>query len=246
MLFTSIPFVLFLALTMLLFYLLPSKGQRVLLLAANYVFYMWWEPKFGLLLLAGTVVTYLAARAVQSGFLGRKKLWLALGVVYCLGQLGVWKYGDFFLGGVAAIFRLETAPSLGLLLPIGISFYSFAAAGYLFDVYRGKLKAERNFLDYALFLSFFPSILSGPIPRARELLPQFKSRHNFSSEQLRRGLLRFVWGAAKKLVAANYLLVIVDTVYADPASFTGGQWLFAVIAYSIYIYLDFASYSDMA
>jgi D-alanyl-lipoteichoic acid acyltransferase DltB (MBOAT superfamily) len=246
MLFTSLQFVLFLALTMLLFYLLPTRGQRGALLLANYVFYMWWEPKFGLLLLAGTAATYAAARALQARLWGRRKLWLALGVTAMLGQLILFKYGDFFLRGAARLVGAETAPSLGLLLPIGISFYSFAAAGYLFDVYRGKLAAEKNFLDFALFLSFFPSILSGPIPRARELLPQFKVRHAPDGAGIRRGLLRCVWGAAKKLVAADALLTVVNTAYAAPESFTGGQLLFAVCAYSVYIYLDFSSYSDMA
>lgn len=246
MLFTSWKFILFLAFTLLLFYALPARGQRILLLAANYVFYMWWEPGFGVLLLAGTCVTYLAARAVQSRLGGMRRLWLAVGVVYILGQLAVWKYADFFLETLAALFHTQAIPSLGLLLPIGISFYSFAAAGYLFDVYRGKLEAERNFLDCALFLSFFPSILSGPIPRARELLPQFKYRHTPSPARMREGLLRFVWGAAKKLVAADSLLVVVNTAYAAPESFTGGQLLFAAAAYSLYIYLDFSAYTDMA
>ena len=246
MLFTSLQFVLFLAVTLLLFYPLPARGQRVLLLVANYVFYMWWEPGFGALLLAGTAVTYLAARAVQSRLGGLRKLWLTVGVVYLLGQLAVWKYADFFLRGLSALFGAGTSPSLGLLLPIGISFYSFAAAGYLFDVYRGKRETERNFLDCALFLSFFPSILSGPIPRARELLPQFKYRHTPDFPRMREGLLRFVWGAAKKLVVADSLLVIVNTAYAAPENFTGGQLLFAAAAYSLYIYLDFSAYTDMA
>ena len=246
MLFTSFRFVLFLAVVLVLFYLAPGRGQRILLLAANYVFYMWWEPRFGLLLLISTAVTYAAALAVQSRLLGRRGLWLALGVVYLLGQLAVWKYADFLLGGLAALFRLENAPSLGLMLPVGISFYSFAAAGYLFDVYREKTAAERNYIDCALFLSFFPSILSGPIPRGRELLPQFKRRHVPDFPRMREGLLRFVWGAAKKLVGANWLLTVTDTAFAAPESFTGGQLLFAAAAYSLYIYLDFASYTDMA
>lgn len=246
MLFTSLNFVAFLVVVMVLFYLLPGKGQRILLLAANCVFYMWMKPVFGLLLLAGTVVTYLAGRAIQNRTLGLRKCWVAVGVIVMLGQLVLFKYSDFLLSGLGWLLGWETSPTLGLLLPIGISFYSFAAAGYLFDVYREKVEAERNFIDCALFLSFFPSILSGPIPRGRELLPQFKYRHRIDFETVRRGLLRFVWGAAKKLVVADALLVIVNTAYAAPDSYTGGQLLFAVIAYSLYIYLDFAAYTDMA
>ncbi len=163
-----------------------------------------------------------------------------------LGQLVLFKYTDFFLSGLAALLHWEQAPTLGLMLPIGISFYSFSAAGYLFDVYRGKTEAEENFLTCALALSFFPSILSGPIPRVRELAPQFNTRHTPDWSGIRRGLLRFVWGAAKKLVAADSLLVIINTAYDAPLKFTGGQLLFAVIAYSLYIYLDFSAYTDMA
>ena len=246
MLFTSMPFVLFLAAVVIPYYLLPVKGQRVFLLLANYVFYMWWEPKFGLLLLFGTAVTWLTALAIQRRLFGRHRCWLVLGVVILLGQLVLFKYTDFFLSGLAALLRWNEAPSLGLMLPIGISFYSFSAAGYLFDVYRGKTGAEKNFLTCALALSFFPSILSGPIPRVRELAPQFHFRHTPQWETMRRGLLRFVWGAAKKLIAANSLLVIVNTAYENPAKFSGGLLLFAAIAYSLYIYLDFSSYTDMA
>ncbi len=246
MLFTSMPFVLFLVVVVLIYYLLPAKGQRVFLLLANYAFYMWWEPKFGLLLLFGTVVTWLTTLAMQRKLYGRRKCWLVLGLVIMLGQLVLFKYSDFFLSGLAALLRRENAPSLGLMLPIGISFYSFSAAGYLFDVYRGKTEAEPSFLTCALSLSFFPSILSGPIPRVRELAPQFNFRHTPQWETMRRGLLRFIWGAAKKLVAADSLLVIINTAYENPAKFSGGLLLFAAIAYSLYIYLDFASYTDMA
>ena len=246
MLFTSMPFILFLSVVTVLFYLLNTKGQRVFLLLANYVFYMWWAPKFGLLLLFGTVMTYLLARAMQRRLFGRHKYWLVLGLVIMLGQLALFKYADFFLSGLAALLRWNEAPSLGLMLPVGISFYSFSAAGYLFDVYRGKTEAEGNFLTCALALSFFPSILSGPIPRVRELAPQFRFRHTPDWTAMRRGLLRFIWGAAKKLVAADSLLVIINTAYEAPAKYTGGLLLFAAIAYSLYIYLDFSAYTDMA
>lgn len=245
MIFTTLNFIVFFLLTLILFYISTDKAQRVVLLAANYVFYMWMKPVFGLLLLGGTAVTYLAGRAVQERWLGLRKCWTAAGVVIMLGQLAVFKYADFFLSGVGLLLGREI-PSLELLLPIGISFYSFAAAGYLFDVYRGKTEAERNFVDCALFLSFFPAVLSGPIPRGRELLPQFKYRHEFCWESLRRGLLRFVWGAMKKMVIADSMVIVVNTAYAAPASHTGGQWLFAVIVYSLYIYVDFDAYTDMA
>ena len=246
MLFTSLQFAAFFALTLLLFYAAPAKGQRLVLLCANYVFYMWVKPVFGLLLLLGTLVTYLAARLTDVRALGLRRTWTALGAVCMLGQLALFKYADFFLSGLGFLFRWDNTPALGLLLPIGISFYSFAAAGYLFDVHRGKLAAERNFLTFAVFLSFFPSILSGPIPRARELLPQLRQHRTPDFPAMRQGLMRFVRGAAKKLVVSDALAVVVNTAYAAPESFTGGQWLFAVCIYSLYIYLDFSAYTDMA
>lgn len=245
MVFTTLNFIVFFLATLVLFYISTHTAQRAVLLIANYVFYMWMKPAFGLFLLVGTLVTWLAGRAIQGRWLGLRKFWTAAGVVVMLGQLVVFKYTDFLLSGVGLIFGKEiTGP--GFLLPIGISFYSFAAAGYLFDVYRGKTEAERNFVDCALFLSFFPAILSGPIPCGRELLPQFKYRHNFCWESLQKGLLRFVFGAMKKMVIAESMVIVVNTAYAAPDSFTGGQWLFAVIVYSLYIYVDFDSYTDMS
>lgn len=245
-LFTSLQFVLFLSAVAVLFYLLPLKGQRIWLLLANYVFYMWWQPKFGLLLLADTVVTYLTALAMERRWLSRHRLWLVIGTVVMLGQLVLLKYADFFLSGLSFLMKGQQAPTLGLLLPVGISFYSFSAAGYLFDVYAGKTGAERSFLTCALSLSFFPSILSGPIPRLRELAPQFTSHHSPHWPEMLRGALRFLWGAAKKLIAADSLLVIINTAYDAPADASGAQLLLAAVAYSIYIYLDFSSYTDMA
>ena len=245
MIFTTANFIVFLLATVVLFYLCTNQGQRLLLLVANYVFYMWMKPVLGLFLLAGTVVTYFAARAIQEKVFGLRRVWTALGVVLMLGQLAVFKYADFFLSGVGLLLGREI-PGLELLLPIGISFYSFAAAGYLFDVQRGKMEAERNFIDCALFLSFFPSIMSGPIPRGRELLPQFKYRHDLQWEWIRKGILRFAWGAMKKMVIADTIVGVVNTAYAAPVSYSGGQLLFAVILYSLYIYLDFSSYTDMA
>ena len=245
MIFTTANFIVFLLATVVLFYLGTNQGQRILLLAANYIFYMWMKPVLGLFLLAGTVVTYFAARAIQEKVLGLRKAWTALGVVLMLGQLAVFKYADFFLAGVGLLLGREI-PGLDLLLPIGISFYSFAAAGYLFDVQRGKMEAERGFIDCALFLSFFPSIMSGPIPRGRELLPQFKYRHELQWEPIRKGILRFTWGAMKKMVIADTIVGAVNTAYIAPDRYTGGQLLFAVILYSLYIYLDFSSYTDMA
>jgi alginate O-acetyltransferase complex protein AlgI len=244
--FTSLTFLLFLAAALMGYYLLPKQSQKLFLLAVNYIFYMWWKPSFGVLLLLGTVFSYFAALAIQKQVWHRKKLWLVLDVVYTLGLLLVFKYLDFLFRSIAWLAGREMSFSLNLILPVGISFFSFGIVGYVFDVYRGKLPAEKNFVEYAAFVSFFPSILAGPIGCARDFLPQIKKPHFYDSERVKRGLMRFVWGAAKKMIVADTLGIIVNKAYSSPEGYSGGLWLAVVIFYSFQIYFDFSAYSDMA
>jgi D-alanyl-lipoteichoic acid acyltransferase DltB (MBOAT superfamily) len=244
--FTSINFILFFAAFTLLYYLVPGRIQKYLLLAGNYVFYMWWKPAFGLLIFAGTAISYFCACAFDRGLWGRKKFWIALGAVYTIGVLFVFKYLDFFCGSILGLLGVAYGHSMKLLLPVGVSFFTFSVAGYLFDVGKGKIKPEKNFADYAAFVSFFPTIMAGPIGYARNFLPQLKTRHIFDLERSKRGLLRFVFGAGEKMIAADTMAIIVNTVYADAASFSNGSVLIAAMAYSLQIYFDFAAYSSMA
>lgn len=239
---SSVRFLLFLAAVCLLYFAAPQRFRGLVLLIANYIFYALWQPAFGLLLLLGTAISYGCALATDKELLGRRRLWTALGVCYLIGVLFVYKYLDFFCVSILSLTGFES----GLVLPIGISFYTFSAAGYLFDVYRKKCAAERNFVCLAAALSFFPSILSGPINRMRELLPQLKAPQGFSYERMKHGLFRFAVGAVKKLVLADTLAVFVNTAYGDIASFSGGNLLIAAVFYSLQIYFDFAGYSDMA
>jgi len=243
---SSLKFILFLAAVGILYYALPHKLKRYVLLIASYIFYILWQPAFGLLLLLGSTVSYFAALASEKELLGRKRLWTVLGAVYLFGVLFVYKYLDFFCTTLLSLIGSPKSFESGLLLPIGISFYTFSAAGYLFDVYGGKMRAERSFTDLALGLSFFPSILSGPINRVRELLPQIKAPAAFDYTRMKHGLFRFAIGAVKKLVLADTLAILVNAAYGDLYSCTGGTLLIAVIAYSLQIYFDFAGYSDMA
>lgn len=240
---TSTYLILF-TLTVLGTYLLPRRCQNGLLLAANYIFYLWANPILGLLLAAATLVGYGCARAMER--VQRRRLCLTLGLLCLFGALFVFKYLDFFCQTFLDLTGLGGSFRSGLVLPIGISFYSFSLAGYLFDVYRHKITPERNLLDFAVFASLFPSILCGPINRARELLPQLKTARRFEAEAVQGGLWRFLCGAAKKLVAASLLGDLIDPVWADPAAFGSGAWIIAAAAYSLYIYLDFSAYSDMA
>ena len=241
----SLTFFAFLAVVLAAYYWLPKRMQTPVLLIANYVFYMWHSAAFGALLLAGTAVSYGCGCAVARG--KRKKLWLLLCIFYILGLLFLFKYLNFTIGIFDALLGIaHDPPFLQIGMPIGISFFSFSMIGYVMDVYRGKIDAERNFLRFAAFASLFPSVLSGPINRARELLPQLSRPRSFDTLRFRNGLWRFVCGAAKKLIVASGLAVIVDTVYAATAAYGSGTWILTAVCYSLQIYVDFSAYSDMA
>lgn len=237
--FLSVYFLAFWAVFALLYFAAPRRLQTYLLLAGNLVFYMWTNPANGALLMFGITVGYFCARAMEKR--RHAKCFLVLGQLASLGVLVVFKYADFLFGCVGL-------PAVGLaeLQPIGISFYTFAMSAYLFDVYRGKLDAERDYVTFAAFVSFFPAILSGPICQARSLLPQLRQAHRPNAENAKAGILRFVLGWFKKMVLADGVGLLINAVYVKPDAFGGGMWLLAVAAYSFQIYWDFSAYSDMA
>lgn len=245
--FLSLSYILFFPVTALVYFLLPGRGRNGWLLAASWFFYLCAGPESFPFLLGAAGVTYAVGLALEQR---RKKGLLALALALLIGVLFLFKYLNF---GVSLLARglgaagLDWSPAVPpLLLPAGISFYLFAAMGYLIDVYRGKVRAQRSFVKYALFLSFFPALLSGPIGRADRLLPQFEETHPFQYDALREGLLRFLWGAFKKLVLADRLAAVVNTVFAAPEEFGTIQVIAAACAFSIQIYCDFSAYSDMA
>lgn len=245
--FLSLGYILFFPVTALVYFLLPGRGRNGWLLAASWFFYLCAGPESFPFLLGTAAVTYGVGLGLERR---RKKGLLALALGLLIGVLFLFKYLAFGVSllarGLAAV-GLDWAPAAPeLLLPAGISFYFFAAMGYLIDVYRGRVRAERNFIRCALFLSFFPALLSGPIGRAERLLPQFEEVHPFRYEALREGLLRFLWGAFKKLVLADRLAAVVNTVFAAPERFGAVQIIAAACAFSIQIYCDFSAYSDMA
>ena len=242
---SSFKFVVFLAAVTIIYFLLPKKIRKFFLLISNYIFYMLWQPAFGLLLLAGTTVTFLCARAYEIRFLHRGKLWIVLGQLYLFGLLFLYKYLEFFCSVTLGLAGVELSiPEL--VLPIGISFYTFSASAYLFDVYRGKIPAEHSIIYFAVFLSFFPSILSGPINRAQSLLPQIRESCGFDYLRFKQGLLRFAVGAVKKLVLADTLAIYINAVYSDVSAYSGTGLALAAVMYSLQIYFDFAGYTDMA
>ena len=241
--FPTLEFAAFFLLLALGWHLLPGKLKKPWLLLGCLAFYAF-AAGIWLLLLAGeTLAVWLLALAAERRFLGRKRLWTALGLCLTLGGLALFKYSRFFL---QELLRFPAPFLSGWALPLGISFFSFTLAGYLLDIQRGKYPAEKKLSDFAVFICFFPTLLSGPIERGNTLLPQIREMPVADGDARRCGLLRFVWGLCKKLVAADTVGLYVDAAYADPTAVSGGAMLLAVLLYSFQIYLDFSAYTDMA
>lgn len=254
MLFNSIAFLLFFPVVCLVFFLIPASRIRIknlFLLIASYYFYMNWEPAYALLLLTSTIVTWTAAIGI-SHFPDkrRKKICLVSSLVINLSILFLFKYFNFLSSNIET--ALQTCglgidiPEFKLLLPVGISFYTFQALGYSIDVYRGTTKAERDFATYALFVSFFPQLVAGPIERSNNLLPQFKEQHRFDYETLMAGVRMMVWGYFMKLVLADRCGTYVDSIFNNVDMHNGGSYLLASLLFPFQIYGDFAGYSLIA
>jgi len=246
--FHSLDFVVFFLLVTALYWRLPQRGQNILLLAASYFFYGYVHPWFLILIATSTVIDYCAARGMEAWPAHRMRF-LLMSIVSNFGMLGFFKYFNFFaenVGQVLAAAGLAISPPLlRIVLPVGISFYTFQAMSYTIDVYRGELRARRNLVDVAVFISFFPHLVAGPIQRASYLLPQVESVRRFSPEKARTGFLLICWGFLKKLVIADNVGIIANKVFAleDPSF----PLLWAgVFAFAIQIYADFSAYTDIA
>lgn len=244
--FNSFSYFLFLPVMILLYFLLPQRLKNPVLLAASYLFYMGWGKAHALLLLLSSVTTWLCGLLVEKRALGRRKTWMAATLLINFGILFLFKYFNFFADIFTGIVGIGGERRLNLLLPVGISFYTFQSVGYSIDVYRGSIRAERNFFDYALFVSFFPQLVAGPIDRAGSLLPQLKKTRRFSDEDFKAGALRFFWGLMKKMILADQLAIVADTAFGSVRSFNGGQLVIATVCFAFQIYCDFSAYSDMA
>jgi alginate O-acetyltransferase complex protein AlgI len=251
LLFNSFEFLIFYILVVAVFFTLPQKRRWILLLIASYWFYMSWKVEYVLLIFAATLINYAVALGIErSGDPTVRKSLLALGVGSSLGILFTYKYADFVSHSVeqslAAFGLMRDMPYLDLLLPLGISFYTFQAVGYAIDVYRGDTPAEHHFGIFALYVSFFPQLVAGPIERSFHLLPQFRQEHRLSAERVTSGLRIILWGLFKKVVVADSVSVVVETVYANPTGFSGPFLILATLLFAIQIYCDFSGYSDMA
>jgi D-alanyl-lipoteichoic acid acyltransferase DltB (MBOAT superfamily) len=252
MLFNSYIFWAFFACVFVLYRLLPHRGQNYLLLAASYIFYGYWDWRFLFVMLFSTTVDYFAAIWIgRSRSRQRRKTILVASICVQLGLLGLFKYYGFFaheLGGLMARLGLPvTLPALSVLLPVGISFYTFQTMSYTIDVYREQFKPTKNFIDFALFVSFFPHLVAGPIVRAAKLLPQLSNPRVRRPDDFREGLYHVAIGLFKKVVVADNLGVIATTVFqAEPAQLSGVECLVGVYAFAFQIYGDFSGYSSIA
>ncbi len=248
MLFNSFDFLIFFPAVVLAYFLIPQKVRYLWLLAASYYFYMCWNPKYVLLLLFSTMVTYLGGLAIER--FQAKKTFLSLTVIANLTVLFAYKYFDFAIDNLNWIlgkFHIQAIePGFDILLPVGISFYTFQALGYTIDVYRREIYAEKNFFKYALFVSFFPQLVAGPIERSKNLLKQVSEKHTFDYERMRKGLLIMLWGYFLKLVVADRAAIFVNAVYGDYASYGGVYIVVATLLFAVQIYCDFAGYSTIA
>jgi D-alanyl-lipoteichoic acid acyltransferase DltB (MBOAT superfamily) len=246
--FHSLDFVVFFMAVVALYWRLPQRGQNVLLLIASYVFYGYVHAWFLILIASSTVIDYLSARGMER-WPARRGMFMAISIASNFGMLGFFKYFNFFADNVATVFaaaNLQVSPPvLRVILPVGISFYTFQAMSYTVDVFRGELRARRRLLDVAVFISFFPHLVAGPIQRASFLLPQVEAERRFSLPKAASGFYLMVWGFFKKLVIADNVGVIANKVFAlhDPSF----EILWAgVFAFAIQIYADFSAYTDIA
>ena len=258
--FNSVDFMIFFPAVLAVYFVVPKKIRKLWLLVASYYFYMNWNAKYAVLIGGSTVITYVSG-LLMSRFskenvkygLEKKKATMVLCIVINLGILAVFKYGNFAIDSLNSILSMlhitviETR--LNLLLPVGISFYTFQALGYIIDVYRGDVEVERNFLRYALFVSFFPQLVAGPIERSKNLLLQMKSIEDIKLWDARRvtsGAILMVWGFFMKMVIADRVALLVDTVFNNYRMYGSTELILAAVGFAIQIYCDFGSYSMIA
>ncbi|MEM6326710.1 MAG: MBOAT family protein [Bacteroidota bacterium] len=254
MLFNSVTFAVFLPLVLVVYWALGQervRAQNALLVVASYVFYAWWDWRFLSLIVLSSILDFVCGLRIGRSEKARtRKLYLAASVGFNLGTLGVFKYFDFFaesFAGLVGAFGLHADPvTLGVILPVGISFYTFQTMSYTIDVYRGTIAPTTRPISFFAYVSFFPQLVAGPIERAGNLLPQFNASRRFSVPDAKDGLRQILWGLFKKVVIADNLAAPVTAVYGDHASHSGVALAIATVFFAFQIYCDFSGYSDIA
>lgn len=258
MLFNSYNFLIFFPIVTLIYYLIPHKIRYIWLLLASYYFYMCWNAKYALILLFSTGITYVSGLFIiradkikgDKKRTSSKKILVALSFLINVSILFLFKYFDFAVENINRVLSYLNIqvinPSFDVILPVGISFYIFQALSYTVDVYRGDVKVERNFLKYALFVSFFPQLVAGPIERSKNLLKQVHEKHYFDGQRVKDGLLLMIWGGFQKIVIADRVAIFVDTVFNKFPQYGGMYIVVAAVLFAFQIYCDFSGYSTIA
>src|SRR5580658_2250979 len=251
MLFNSFQFLFFFIVVWLLFLVTRGTTRKIILLLASYYFYMCWSTRYIFVIWAITVIDYIAGLQIEKAEQpARRRLYLGVSLFCNLGLLVVFKYFNFLTGslrGASHLFGLRfDPPLLAIILPVGLSFHTFQAMSYTIEVYRRRVPAERNLLEYALYVAFFPQMVAGPIERPYELLPQFHREPEVSFAGVRAGLVQALWGLFKKMVLADNVADFVKLIYDTPRHYNGAALLLATLLFSIQIYCDFSGYTDIA
>lgn len=258
--FNSISFMIFFPIVIGVYFLIPKKLRGLCLLIASYYFYMCWNAKYAILIGGSTIITYACglllsffSKESTKNAVRKKKFTIAGCILLNLGILAVFKYGSFAIESVNFLLKWmhvsEIHKQIDLLLPVGISFYTFQALGYIIDVYRGDVEVEKNFPRYALFVSFFPQLVAGPIERSKNLLSQLKKiqeLHLWNAKRVASGAILMVWGLFMKMVIADRVAILVNTVFDNYRMYGSTELLLAAFGFSIQIYCDFGSYSMIA
>jgi alginate O-acetyltransferase complex protein AlgI len=254
MLFNSFSFAVFVPIVFLLYWFVFQKSlraQNVLLLVASYFFYSCWDWRFLFLLVFSTLLDYLSGIQIhKSNNVNQRKFWFWLSIGINLGFLGVFKYFNFFADSLKDLFSVfgfqVNMWSLQVILPIGISFYTFHGLSYVIDIYKKRISPENNFVDYAVFVSFFPLLVAGPIERATHLLPQIKKKRTFNYNQAVDGLRQILWGLFKKIVIADNCAVYANMIFNNSNDYSGSTLVMGALFFTFQIYGDFSGYSDIA
>lgn len=254
MLFNSIDFAFFFPIVFLLYWLIFTKNnklQNLFLLSVSYLFYGWWDWRFLSLIVISSAVDFFIGKMLQQEDVpSKRRVLLGASIVVNIGILAFFKYCNFFIDSFADAFSLFGAnldfARLDIILPVGISFYTFQTLSYTIDIYKKKIEPTEDALSFFAFVSFFPQLVAGPIERASHLLPQFQTKKTFSYEDTRSGLLLMAWGFFKKIVIADRLAVFVNAAYGDVGALSGIETVFAIIFFAFQLYLDFSAYSDIA
>ena len=254
MLFNSIDFAILLPIIFILYWFVTNKNlklQNFLIVVASYLFYGWWDWRFLSLIFFSTLVDFTIGQKLrkEQNQLKRKVL-LWTSILINLGFLGFFKYYNFFLENFITAFSLFGTPinvqGLNIILPVGISFYTFQTLSYTIDVYKRKLEPTKDFIAFTAFVSFFPQLVAGPIERATNLLPQFYAKRNFDYSKAIDGMRLILWGLFKKVVIADTCSIFVDDIFQNYMNYSGGTLIVGAILFSFQIYCDFSGYSDIA